>query len=118
VVESVRIEAERLHEMNGAGVLTWRGGVLPGLDLGVTFGTAPARRREGYAVVIEDGGRKRALFADQILGIREIVVKGLDSVLGAPPGIAGTTVLGDGRAVLILDPMGLLALSPNPGVTV
>jgi two-component system chemotaxis sensor kinase CheA len=116
VVESVRIAPERLHEMNGAGVLTWRGGVLPGLDLGVTFGTAPARRREGYAVVIEDGGRQRALFADQILGIREIVVKGLDSVLGAPPGIAGSTVLGDGRAVLILDPAGLLALSPARGV--
>jgi two-component system chemotaxis sensor kinase CheA len=118
VVESVRIEPERLHELNGAGVLTWRGGVLPGLDLGVTFGTAQARRREGYAVVIEDGGRQRALFADQILGIREIVVKGLDSVLGAPSGIAGSTVLGDGRAVLILDPMGLLGLSPTHGVTV
>jgi two-component system chemotaxis sensor kinase CheA len=116
VVESLRLAPDLLHEMNGAAVLTWRGGVLPGLDLGVTFGTAPDRRREGYAVVVEDGGRQRALFADQVLGIREIVVKQLDSALGAPPGIAGSTVLGDGRAVLILDPMGLLAISPARGV--
>jgi two-component system chemotaxis sensor kinase CheA len=115
VVESLRLSPEMLHEMNGASVLTWRGGVLPGLDLGTTFGTAGDRRREGYAIVVEEGGRQRALFADQLLGIREIVVKGLDSVLGAPPGIAGSTVLGDGRAVLILDPAGLLALSPSQG---
>jgi two-component system chemotaxis sensor kinase CheA len=116
VVESLRLEPAMLHEMNGASVLTWRGGVLPGLDLGTTFGTARDRRREGYAIVVEEGGRQRALFADQLLGIREIVVKGLDSVLGAPPGIAGSTVLGDGRAVLILDPAGLLTLSPSQGV--
>ena len=64
-------------------------------------------------MVIEDGGRNRALLGDSVLGIREIVVKGLDSVLGAPPGIAGSTVLGDGRAILILDPASLLALSPG-----
>ncbi|HZF08160.1 MAG TPA: chemotaxis protein CheW [Thermoanaerobaculia bacterium] len=113
VVESLRLAPGLLHEMNGAGVLTWRGGVLPALDLGLTFGTARERRRQGYAVVIEDGGRNRALLGDSVLGIREIVVKGLDSVLGAPPGIAGSTVLGDGRAILILDPAGLLALAPG-----
>jgi two-component system chemotaxis sensor kinase CheA len=108
----MRLDPDRLHEMNGASVLAWRGGVLPALDLGLTFGTAAERRRSGYAVVIEDGGRNRALLVDGVLGIREIVVKGLDSALGTPPGIAGSTVLGDGRAILILDPASLLSLSP------
>ncbi len=112
VVESQRLAPGDLHEINGAGVLRWRGGVLPALDLGLAFGTAPARRREGYAVVIEDNGRSRALIADQVLGLREIVVKQLDVALGAPPGIAGSTILGDGRAVLILDPAGLLTVAP------
>jgi chemotaxis protein histidine kinase CheA len=44
-----------------------------------------------------------------------VVVKGLDRVAGAPPGISGSTILGDGRAVLILDPAGLMALSPFAG---
>ena len=115
MVESQRLTPGDLHEINGAGVLRWRGGVLPALDLGLAFGTAPARRREGYAVVIEDNGRSRALIADQVLGLREIVVKQLDPVLGAPAGLAGSTILGDGRAVLILDPAGLLALAPFAG---
>jgi two-component system chemotaxis sensor kinase CheA len=115
VIESQRLAPGDLHEINGAGVLRWRGGVLPALDLGLAFGTAPARRREGYAVVIEDNGRSRALIADQVLGLREIVVKRLDPVLGAPAGLAGSTILGDGRAVLILDPAGLLALAPFAG---
>jgi two-component system, chemotaxis family, sensor kinase CheA len=118
VVESLRLAAGDLHEINGAGVLRWRGGVLPALDLGLAFGTAAARRQEGYAVVIEDNGRYRGLVADQVLGLREIVVKQLDPALGAPPGLAGSTLLGDGRAVLILDPAGLLAMAPFAGAEV
>lgn len=112
VVESVPLASERVHEMNGACVLSWRGGLVPLLDLGYSFGTAVARRRQGYAVVIESDGAHRALATDQIHGIREVVVKGLDRLVGSPPGIGGSTVLGDGRAVLILDPVGLMALSP------
>jgi two-component system chemotaxis sensor kinase CheA len=110
VVEGVRLRAAELHEVNGAGVLRWRGKLLPALDLGVSFGTAPARRTAGYAVVIAEGPRQRALLVDEIQGGREIVVKTLDPLVGAVEGLAGSTVLGDGRAVLILDPVGLLQL--------
>lgn len=112
VVESVPFTAPRVHEVNGAPLLDWRGGLIPLLDLGTSFGTAAVRRRSGFAVVIEAAGAHRALAADRLHGIREVVVKGLDRLAGDPPGIAGATVLGDGRAVLILDPTGLMELSP------
>jgi two-component system, chemotaxis family, sensor kinase CheA len=112
VVESVPLAAPRVHEVNGASLLDWRGGLIPLLDLGTSFGTAATRRRSGFAVVIEAAGAHRALAADRLHGIREVVVKGLDRLAGDPPGIAGATVLGDGRAVLILDPTGLMELSP------
>lgn len=112
VVESVPLVAPRVHEVNGASLLDWRGGLIPLLDLGTSFGTAESRRRSGFAVVIEAAGAHRALAADRVHGIREVVVKGLDRLAGDPPGIAGATVLGDGRAVLILDPTGLMDLSP------
>lgn len=112
VVESVPLADPRVHEVNGAALLDWRGGLIPLLDLGTSFGTAEARRRSGFAVVIEAAGVHRALAADRVHGIREVVVKGLDRLAGDPPGIAGATVLGDGRAVLILDPTGLMDLSP------
>ncbi len=43
------------------------------------------------------------------------VIKRLDEVVGSPPGIAGSTVLGDGRIVMILDPTALTALPPSAG---
>ncbi|MGH9363511.1 MAG: chemotaxis protein CheW, partial [Thermoanaerobaculia bacterium] len=114
VVESVPLVPGAVHEINDACVLAWRGDLVPLIDLGTSFGTAAERRRAGTAVVIEGDGGRRALAADRLHGIREVVVKGLDDLLGAPPGIAGSTILGDGRAVLILDPAGLMRLSPFP----
>jgi two-component system chemotaxis sensor kinase CheA len=112
VVESVPLVPEQVHEINDAWVLAWRGDLLPLIDLGYSFGTAAARRRQGYAVVVEAEGTRRGLVTDRIHGIREVVVKGLDTLLAAPAGISGSTILGDGRAVLILDPSGLMTLSP------
>jgi two-component system chemotaxis sensor kinase CheA len=114
VLESQRLGPGELHEINGGGALRWRGRVISALDLGCTFGTAAERRREGYAVIIEDRGRTRALVVDQVLDIREIVIKGLDRVMAELPGVAGSTVMGDGRAVLVLDPVSLVAMSPRP----
>ena len=108
VVEGLRFQPAELHEVNGAGVLRWRGKLLPALDLGFSFGTAPRRRAAGCAAVIADGPRQRALVVDEIQGARDIVVKGLDPLLAGGAGLGGSTVLGDGRAVLILDPVGLL----------
>lgn len=112
VLESRRLEAGDLHEINGGGALRWRGQVIPALDLGCTFGTASLRRREGHAVIVEERGRTRALVVDQVLDIREVVVKTLDRLLAELPGVAGSTVLGDGSAVLVLDPASLVAMSP------
>jgi two-component system, chemotaxis family, sensor kinase CheA len=112
VLESRRLDAGDLHEINGGGALRWRGQVIPALDLGCTFGTASLRRREGHAVIVEERGRTRALVVDQVLDIREVVVKTLDRLLAELPGVAGSTVLGDGSAVLVLDPASLVAMSP------
>lgn|GEM_PF-1257576 len=112
VIESRRLGSGDLHEINGGGALRWRGQVISALDLGWTFGTAARRRREGYAVILEERGRTRALVVDQVLDIREVVVKGLDRLMAELPGVAGSTVLGDGRAVLVLDPASLVAMSP------
>lgn len=112
VVESRRLRPGDQHQVNHAGVLRWRDRVLPLLDLGRSFETASQVRREGYVIVIEADGKYRGLVADEVVGVREIVVKGLDPMCGTPRGIAGSTILGDGRAILILDPRGLAELEP------
>jgi two-component system chemotaxis sensor kinase CheA len=108
IVESRHFADGDDHEVNHAGVIRWRDAVIPLLDLGLHYGTAPRRRRTGYVVVIEGFGKHRGLVADAILGMQEVVVRGLDPILGRPAGVSGSTVLGDGRPILILDPRSLI----------
>lgn len=108
VVESRRLDAGRTHDINHAGVLRWRGAMLPLLDLGVHFGTRAGGRRAGYIVVVGAGGRERGLIADALHGVQDVVVKGLDPICGRARGVSGSTVLPDGRPILILDPRALL----------
>ncbi len=89
--------------------LTWRGRELPLLDLGRFFGSRGDRRQHGFVVAVEGGGRLCGLVVDATRGPLEIMVRGLDDLLQDLPGVAGSTVLGDGRVVLILDSQGLAA---------
>jgi two-component system, chemotaxis family, sensor kinase CheA len=112
VVESLRVGAEAVHIVNDAAVFNWRGRVVPLLDLGIVMASAETLRRRPYVVVLEADGRNRGLLVDELIGMREIVVKGLGDVGANPTGIAGATILGDGRVLLILDPKSLIGLSP------
>lgn len=109
VVESLRFSGgETLH---GGKVYRWRDQVLPLLDLGQVLGThnghGSSDRR--FAVVLEALGTYRVVTVDEITGIRDIVVKALDPILATPLEIAGSTILGDGRVIMILDPAALVA---------
>jgi chemosensory pili system protein ChpA (sensor histidine kinase/response regulator) len=61
-------------------------------------------------VLIRAGEYSTALITDELIGSREIVVKNLGPQISAIRGIAGATILGDGRIVVILD-MGSLVRS-------
>ena len=113
VTETLQREHETLHEMNRTAVIRWRGQVLPLLDLGDAFETGRGIRDKGFIVVVDVNGRLRGLVTDQLVGIRDIVVKGLDRIVGQPPGISGSTILGDGRVIMILDPAGLVTIPPS-----
>ncbi len=115
VTESLHLDTSALHTVNQTGVLRWRGRVVPLLDLGLAFETTDTMREEGFAIVIETGGRARALVVDDIAGIRDIVVKSLDPIVGHPVGISGSTILGDGRVIMILDPVTLATIPSATG---
>ena len=48
------------------------------------------------------------LLIDGLIGIRDIVVKALDKIVGQHLGVSGSTILGDGRVIMILDPSALV----------
>lgn len=66
-------------------------------------------RASGFFITIESEGRSNSLLVDELSHIQRIVVNPLDQLFGRPKGIAGSTVLGDGRVTLILDPTQLVA---------
>jgi len=108
VAESRKLTAVDGHEVNHADVIRWRDRLVPIVDLGVHFGTRPAPRKAGYLIAVQLGPRARALAADLIIGVEDVVVRRLDPIVGRAPGVGGSTVLGDGRPILILDPRGLM----------
>lgn len=62
-------------------------------------------------VVLRSAGNYLALQVDQVLGEQEIVIKQLEGPVPKPIGVAGATVLGDGRIMPIADVLELIDLS-------
>jgi two-component system chemotaxis sensor kinase CheA len=50
------------------------------------------------------------LVVNRLLGQQEVAIKSLGNYLGNVPGIAGSTIMGDGRVALIVDPSKLIDL--------
>jgi chemosensory pili system protein ChpA (sensor histidine kinase/response regulator) len=61
-------------------------------------------------VVLRSAGNFLALQVDQVLGEQEIVIKQLEGPIPKPIGVAGATVLGDGRIMPIADVLELIDL--------
>jgi chemosensory pili system protein ChpA (sensor histidine kinase/response regulator) len=78
------------------------------VGLGVT--RLPESEVSISVVLIRAGEHSTALVTDELVGSREIVVKSLGPQISGIRGIAGATILGDGRIVIILD-MGSLVRS-------
>jgi len=84
---------------------------LPLMRLGEHFGLPSAHQGPGIAVIVEADGRRLALMVDALVGQQQVVIKSLEQNYRSVPGIAGATILGDGRVALILDVARLTAVS-------
>jgi two-component system chemotaxis sensor kinase CheA len=105
VLELVRPSARGFETVEGHEVLTLRDQVLPVQRLAHVV---PGGCRDGGPVrpvvaVVSDGERRFGLVVDELAGEQELVIKALDDRWAATPLASGAAVLGDGRAVLILD---------------
>jgi chemosensory pili system protein ChpA (sensor histidine kinase/response regulator) len=74
-----------------------------GLFIGGRPSELPAQDVPVPVVLIRAGDRSTAVVADELVGSREIVIKNVGPIISSIRGIAGATMLGDGRIVVILD---------------
>jgi chemosensory pili system protein ChpA (sensor histidine kinase/response regulator) len=56
-------------------------------------------------LLLRSGAHTVALHVDEVIGNQEVVMKEIGSQLARVPGIVGATVTGDGRIVLIMNPV-------------
>ena len=114
IVESIRPVASAVHRVLDHGeTVTVRGHVLPVIRLHAVFGVPPRTTdlTEALVVIVEHEARLAALMVDELLGQQQVVIKSLEANFQKVEGIAGATILGDGRVALILDVPGLVALA-------
>ncbi|NLV91983.1 MAG: chemotaxis protein CheA [Firmicutes bacterium] len=107
--ENLIVSEEEIKRVHGQPMITLRDEILPLIDLGCWLGyTTEPRGGSRPVIVVEVGEAKVGLVVDELVGQQEIVIKALNSGLGEVRGIAGATVLGNGRVALILEASAVL----------
>lgn len=113
IQESMKPDRKKYNTVHNRGeTLLVRGDLIPIVRLYEVFGVKSTHTDpcEAIVVVVENEGRKRAVMVDELLGKEEVVIKNLGGMQDVK-GVAGGTILGDGRVGLILDVAGIIASS-------
>jgi two-component system chemotaxis sensor kinase CheA len=114
IVESIRPVTAAITTVFGRGeTVTVRGQAVPVIRLCTLLGVEPRTTdlTRALVVIVEHEGHLAALGVDELLGQQQVVIKSLEQNFQKADGVAGATILGDGRVALILDVPGLVALA-------
>lgn len=105
VLETLLVNKEEFKTVGGLPMVQLRGNTLPLVSLKKKFDLPESEtpNEEVYIVVVGLGDKSIGIIVDELLGQQEVVIKSLGEFLSGVPGIAGATILGDGKVTLILD---------------
>lgn len=109
IAEVARVGADEIRSVDGRPVILWRKQVLSVIDLRALFRIENAAGGKKFVLVLSLGGRRVGLLIDRLLWQQELVIKSLDERYLHSNLVAGASILGDGKVVLILDTFALLA---------
>ena len=107
VTECTELPAEQ-RTSEASGILSLRGTALPYVRLRRAFGLLGEAPKRENIVVVKMNEFHAGIAVDELLGGMQTVVKPLGRAFRGVRGIAGSTVLGDGRVGLIIDVPSLL----------
>lgn len=111
IVETIQVARERVNSIAGkAELFRLRDDYLPIIRLYELFGVEPDTTDllKGLLMIVEADGRRVGIFVDDLLAQQQVVIKSLETNFRQVPGLAGATMLGDGRVALIIDVPGLI----------
>src|SRR5690606_24804227 len=113
VIELVRANAHSEHQIEhikDTPVLRLRNKLLPLIHLRKLLGLEDADQTEagaGFIVVTQVGAQMFGIVVDGVFHTEEIVVKPMSTRLRHITMFSGTTILGDGSVIMIIDPNGI-----------
>ncbi len=106
VIEVIRIHSENFYSINNKPVIKLRDRIIPLVSLREVVLNQKELNKEKiwqYVVIVGLAERQIGVEVDELLGQKEIVIKSLGTYIGRISGIAGSTIMGDGSVILILD---------------
>ncbi|MCP4581289.1 MAG: chemotaxis protein CheA [candidate division Zixibacteria bacterium] len=114
VKETVIISPDQIKYVNQRPVIRLRDSILPLVELtDVLFNNRKEYDSQLRVVVVGLADKQLGLIVDSLIGQEEVVIKAMGDYLGNIPGVAGATIMGDGRVRLIVDLAGLFNLVLN-----
>jgi two-component system chemotaxis sensor kinase CheA len=110
VVETLQVQRDRIIPVGAAEAFVLRGRTIPLVSLARTLDLTAGGKRSSTAnaVVIEVGCQLGALEVDRFGERLDVMLKPMDGLLAGMTGVAGTSLLGDGRVLIVLDLQELL----------
>lgn len=118
-----RFTPEALAVIQSIRELSWGGEGYRFIYLLDLFGQRDAsaeERRFSHVILLRSGGQRLAVQVDELIGIRQVVVKSIGPQLAMVSGLVGATVLANGEIVLIVNPVTLgqgVAAEASPNIT-
>ncbi len=109
VLELVRLGGteHRVERIKDTPVMRLRNKLLPLLHLTDVLRLGCVSKDSGFVAVLQVGNQIFGLVVDGVFHTEEIVIKPMSSKLRHLTVFSGTTILGDGSVIMILDPNGL-----------
>ncbi|WP_375410145.1 chemotaxis protein CheA [uncultured Methylobacterium sp.] len=115
IVEIVRRPRTGIHAVAGGNAMVQRGRTIPVFQLvellGHTdhlFRDPSLRPPEALLLIVGASGENIAVEIDGFEDRIDAVIRPPSGIVASLPGVAGTTLLGDGRVLLVLDPASML----------
>jgi two-component system chemotaxis sensor kinase CheA len=120
VDESIKINRNDIHNVNNHEIVKVRDRVLQLVHLGHQFGLPVLENDTDqlYVVLVQTRFGEVGLIVDSLIGQQDVVIKPLTDYFQKVKGIAGATILGNGRVVLIVDVHTLLEFTKQESDTV
>jgi two-component system chemotaxis sensor kinase CheA len=104
VVETIRVRRDGISSIGSARALVVRNRTIPLIDLSKALGREGQPFKDDVNVlIVRAAGQLGGLEVDRLGDRMDVMLKPPEGLLAGVPGVDGTTLMGDGRVLIVLD---------------